>query len=717
MRPRRTRRLHPFVGGLIIVAAVSYGWAAAPSLHLTSAAAASSAAASSGTPTFGEPTVSGVQGNGFEQDVRLSPDGTIYTSAPASLSSAISYIWRSLDGGKTFKWVPGIVQPVGKPPTCVGGGDSELATDSSNNLYFNVLTLANFSTARSPDHGRTFPTVSCAGTPDAAVDRQWYTVDGNPTTTGNIFLAYDRVGQASPVLPSPAPADCTAANASNNLLVLARSPLPAGQALAGVQFAPSQALSCDEGIMGNDEFFNYKDTGKRVFVIHDNNAFNSISMARCDVIPFVPSTTGLGNCVNVLISSFPYAKTGTNFPTMTVDKAGHLFAIWGQEAVTGGVPGGTPTGDTVLMYSTSHDEGNTWSTPKQLPTPGLHTNVFAWPAAGDDGRIDVAWYGTPVTCDATCVAAGGAPDHVKGDWSLWMAQTLDDGTHWTPPLLASEHFTHRGNIQTVLGGQTGDRTLGDFLQLRIGKQGEANISYADSNSQTEASTPQAFFVKQNGGSGVFASNPTVHGDAKPVNSVTDPAGDATFDSAGNSSGNLPNLDILGSSISMPDSAHYRVTMKIANLTSLTPDPSGGGPTLVWNTQWHVPSATDPNGGKYFFVYMESTGGGAPVCYSGENAETAVGGGVSLTYPGMQQITGSACTYTAGAPGKISITVPLANVAEVAPISNILYSVTASTMTAAAPPENFVPPVEPIGGELFNLIDVARGYDFNPAKGG
>ena len=330
MKRRRTTRLLPVVGGLIMVAAAISGLAAAPSLRLASTAPASTA-----TPTFGEPTVSEVQGNGFEQDVRLSPDGTIYTSAPASLSSTISYIWRSLDGGKTFKWVPGIVQPAGKPPTCVGGGDSELATDSANNLYFNDLTLANFSTARSPDHGRTFPTVSCAGTPDAAVDRQWYTVDGNPTTTGNIFLAYDRVGQASPVLPPPAPADCTQANASNNLLVLARSPFPAGQALAGVQFAPSQALSCDEGIMGNDEFFNYKDTGKRVFVIHDNNAFNSISMARCDVIPFVPSTTGLGNCVNVLISSFPGAKTGTNFPTMTVDKAGHLFAIWGQEALDG----------------------------------------------------------------------------------------------------------------------------------------------------------------------------------------------------------------------------------------------------------------------------------------------------------------------------------------------------------------------------------------------
>ena len=51
-------------------------------------------------PTFGEPTVSGVQGNGFEQDVRLSPDGAIYTSAAASLSSTISHI----PGGPLRAW-------------------------------------------------------------------------------------------------------------------------------------------------------------------------------------------------------------------------------------------------------------------------------------------------------------------------------------------------------------------------------------------------------------------------------------------------------------------------------------------------------------------------------------------------------------------------------------------------------------------------------------
>src|SRR5438105_287551 len=72
-------------------------------------------------PVFGEPTISGVQGNGFEEDLRLDRAGRVYTSSPGSLSSTISWVWRSLDSGKTFKWVPAAVQPTGKLPTCAGG--------------------------------------------------------------------------------------------------------------------------------------------------------------------------------------------------------------------------------------------------------------------------------------------------------------------------------------------------------------------------------------------------------------------------------------------------------------------------------------------------------------------------------------------------------------------------------------------------------------------
>src|SRR5699024_3146319 len=120
-----------------------------------------------------------------EASLRLDPSDPkrMYESAPGSLSSDTSWVWTSADGGKTFKWVAAAAPQTGKYSTCAGGGDTELAVDSAGSLYFNDLTLANFSTSRSDDHGRTV-TCSNTGVPDTAVDRQWYTVDGDPRNGG-----------------------------------------------------------------------------------------------------------------------------------------------------------------------------------------------------------------------------------------------------------------------------------------------------------------------------------------------------------------------------------------------------------------------------------------------------------------------------------------------------------------------------------------------------
>src|SRR5713226_3460812 len=119
------------------------------------------------------------------------------------------------------------------------------------------------------------------------------------------------------------------------------------------------------------------------------------------------------------------------------------------------------------MYSYSANEGNTWSTPIQIDTSGapggaLHNNVFPWIVAGDDGRVDIVWYGTPGLADPanpTCGAGPpnngtGGPDSTTGAlWSLWMAQSLNAhlAPTFTAPILASEHFNHRGTIQTIIG--------------------------------------------------------------------------------------------------------------------------------------------------------------------------------------------------------------------------------------------------------------------------
>ncbi|HEX8077647.1 MAG TPA: hypothetical protein VF511_07515, partial [Chthoniobacterales bacterium] len=696
-------------------------------------------------PTFGHPIISGIQGVGFEQDLRLDPSNPnrLYTSAPGTLSANTSWIWRSLDAGRTFKWIPNATALEGKVALpCPGGGDTELGVDIGGRLYFCDLTLANFSTARSDDLGATF-TCSSTGVPDAVVDRQWYTFDGDPLNGGSIYLTNDEFAQSSGPCGS-------LTGLGNNILVMYRSPVGAA-ADAGIQFGPANKITsqtgCDEGIMGNNEVSPVATTlgqpngnngyttlpapVKHIFVVHDDALLHKILVGRCFPVAFGPPVANVSdpsglNCVDLpIIDLGANVKTGGDFPTMAIDKAGNLYAVWEQAPINGS---GQVTGDTILKYTYSTDQGNTWAAPMTVDTSGspvgiLHTNVFAWMAAGDDGRVGIAWYGTPGqppfpgngpdSCDASC------------DWSLWYVQTMNghDATPvFTAPVQASEHFVHRGSIQTLIGGQTGDRTLGDFLQLRMGVQGEAQIGYADSNNIDEIFAPHGMFVRQNGGPGLLTgTSPVSILGLTPFNSVGDPPGDGKYEQNGISSANMPHLDITRSSITKVSTAPcsaaspcYRVEMRINNL-SLAPTPmQDPDTTLVWHTQWLVPSTSDANGGKNFHVYAESNNGAALQCFYGQNAATAVGGGVALTYPGTAALPATNCQRTLGPNGSIVIYVPLANVNEAGAIDNLLHEVTASTMTLSEP-ANTVTPFAGIGGSLFNVIDVAQTYVFDPAQ--
>jgi hypothetical protein len=104
-----------------------------------------------------------------------------------------------------------------------------------------------------------------------------------------------------------------------------------------------------------------------------------------------------------------------------------------------------------------------------------------------------------------------------------MVQTLNGhaaSPTFTAPIQASQHFIHRGSMNTLIGGQNGDRAQGDFLQIRIGAQGEARISYSDTNNLDEALVPHGMFVQQNAGDSLFvASSPVNIPGLAPFNSV------------------------------------------------------------------------------------------------------------------------------------------------------------------------------------------------------
>jgi len=664
-------------------------------------------AATGDLPAFDTPVIAGIQGYGFEQSLRLAPDGTVYASVPDALSSATSFIWRSTDEGRTFKWIPASGPFTGKPLGCVGGGDTELAVDETGSLYFIDLTLANFSTARSDDKGRTFAGASCTAVTSTPVDRQWYAVDGDPKNGGALYLASNEVAEGP---PDPSCGE-------NNRLVLYRSPVDGAGPSAGIEFGPANRITaaCEEGIMGNVEV---SPTTKHIFIPHDDNSFDSILVARCEKVPFTTDPSGT-TCVDKPVTTFPGHKTAGLFPTLAIDKAGTLFVVWQQAPVEGPYVELTDdddrvvSGDTTLWLSTSTDEGDTWTAPKKIPTPGLHHNVYTWAAAGDAGRIGLAWYGTTSSSTPGTAPDGNTqqpqtvsgPDNVQGVWNLYYSASLDGGATWTAPVVASDHHVRKGPLFTFLGGGNqggGRRSLGDFINLRVGPDGEAVISYGDGTNLIGDILPHAMIARQRSGPSLYASPGTVSRPARLSGSATDPSGDATFDSLSVVGPNQPNLDLLSSSLAKTKTT-YRITLTVADLTDLAPGAQAGGTTLVWHTQFKVVSPAMPNGGKTFHAYMESVNGAAPTFHFGENAAQLNGGGALLTYPGSVTVPGA---YNADA-GIITIDVPRGLVAG-AGADPVLHSVTSSTQTLASAADT-VPSLGGIGGQPFNLVDVVAPY--------
>ena len=139
--------------------------------------------------------------------------------------------------------------------------------------------------------------------------------------------------------------------------------------------------------------------------------------------------------------------------------------------------------------------------------------------------------------------------------------------------------------------------------MRIGPKGEAHISYADSNNIAGAFLrPHAMYVRQNGGTSVVERDSTRRRATRScINGASDPSGDGRFDANGvPGASNMPNLDILDSSMSKPSAADchpagtpcYRVKMTVNDLTSLAPAAgvAPGDTVLRWLTQWLVPAS-------------------------------------------------------------------------------------------------------------------------------
>jgi hypothetical protein len=666
-------------------------------------------------PGFGREVIVDHQRVTGEPSIVIDSHDRIYVSGPFGFSTTASFLWRSTDHGKTFHLVPGNLPPYGKPNvTCVGGGDSALATDSADRVYFTDLQgLTDVSNSVSADHGSTWLS-TCNAANAAGVDRPWVAAFGNPQNGGALYQTVDEISQCT--------TGCGLGDIGNNIVEITRSqdgvtflPLPAQQiepdgivsgivtdSVGGVYIGHTALVDASRNIVGGGDA---NGNPNAVVVVRFPKGYSSATpitltngQTLCQMKPSL-CTTDIVFRAPLDSNGNSTVTVGQDFAPITIDRAGNLYAVWSQARVDSS--SGNISGPSQIYMSASTDHGAHWGKPVKVTaaTPNLQTNVFPWITAGDAGRVDIVWYGTPTL--GACPNQPCGSSAIQAHWFVMMAQSLNALTA-TPTLATtkvSEVSNHFGAICTMgIGCSTGgDRGVLDFLSVTTGRHGEANVVWADAvNRNFVGGTSSAViaFNRQNSGPSLYTSVGQVTGaNGATGGAVGSP--DAYFSANGSTTPASGNLIIQSASISEPDASHYQVTITVKDLASLLVSPTLGGTDAVWMLRWEVP---DSNGaGHTYFAAMESDAGQAPTFFDGETSTISTSHGKFLTYPPAHTIQG---TYTAASPGVIKLLVPIADVGGNA--SQRLFSATALTATQTAPSSS--------GDSIFSQIDATAPFD-------
>ncbi len=417
---------------------------------------------------------------GSEPSIRSAPDGTLYIVAPQGLLSKNpdnsegggDVIWRSDDGGKTWKFL-------GSLDNQQGGGDADVAPDAKGNVWGSGLTLANTTSAFSEDRGQSFQT-NLVGTLDTVVDRQWIeTYKDKPyvfLTTGDIK--------------------------ERNILLSKIRRLPTGQPAPPEQ---TVTVSGDDPYQWPGEIAVDEKNGF-VYVAYntddDSVVHDKIMVARTDL-----------NLENQKLFKVAVTKGDSfdSFVGIDVDKAGNVYTVWTERR-----PREVEKfGRTGSYVASSRDNGKTWGKPVKVNSRA-RTTTFPWLVAGSGGRVGVAYYGIN--------HRGPSPEDVVIDgrrvpkWKIWVSYSLN-GAGKDPSYIEKRAtgIMHVGNICTSgTGCSPGTRDLADFFQLDLNPCGRIVITYTDNSRDTvdessgeRTSNKQELiaFVKQSGGPKFYKSPP------------------------------------------------------------------------------------------------------------------------------------------------------------------------------------------------------------------
>jgi hypothetical protein len=445
-----------------------------------------------------------------EPNMRADSHNCLYSGAPGNPDA-----WKSTDAGASFFKLP---NPVVSAGAVAGGGDSEIVTFPQptgvrpDQVYYADLAVASVNISKSIDGGATWfspGTGGIAGEVSVSTDRQWMSADRNGANQTIYLWEHEFVSQILRMNAltndsgSPGPPDTRSGGpwspfqngmTDPELVALAST---VGNTVPGPTFVDpathqvygflsastptTNAIGAPTGKLPNVWEADAPGTftpGVPPGQFTNHPVFKGVIDSPANPAPPAGSATIGSNTANL-------------FNGAAIDAAGNIYATWA-----------TPNGRTGLYdvwFASSHDHGKTFYGPFKINPNGIQGNM-PWIAAGDNGRIDIVYYGTPDTQDPTT--------STSDKWYVFFAQSLNaaDREPVFSVAQASDHITHQGPICNVgiLCG-TGTRQLLDFFQVAIGPDGMANIAYADTGASN--GTPHISYARQIGGpSGV--ANPT-----------------------------------------------------------------------------------------------------------------------------------------------------------------------------------------------------------------
>ena len=682
------------------------------------------ASSSAKGPLFGREVIVDHQRVTGEPSISIDGEDRIYVSTPYGFATTASFVWRSVDHGTSFHLAPGNAPPVGKPlVTCVGGGDSGLALDKENRLYFvDLQGLTDVSNSVSSDQGATWST-TCNAANDSGVDRPWIAAFGDPQAGGALYQTVDQteecIGACLPDL----------GEVGSNIVEITRSqdgvtftPLPAQQIepdgivsgivtdSSGGVYISHTGLVDAKGNLINGSDANGNDNA--VVVVRFPKGYNQTTPTVLDGQTLCQAQPTL--CTTEVVYHGPLNSSGDStitvgqdFAPIAIDRKGNLYVVWAQAPVDTST--GSVSGSSQIYLAVSTNHGATWGPPVRVTaaTPGLETSLFPAVAAGDPGRVDILWYGTPTL--GSCPSQPCGSSAISAHWSVLMAQSLNaivDGQPNSKPTFTttrvSEVSNHFGAICTFGISCTtgGDRGLLDFISVTVGLKGEANVVWSDAVNQNQVggtSSAIIAFSRQYAGPSLYANIGQVNGTA-PASGHALGSPDAIYSANGAAIEASANLVLRSASVAMPDSEHFTFSINVRSLSTLAVSPILGGTDAVWLVRWEVP---DPAGaGHTYFAAMESDNGQAPTFFDGETTTLDSDEGFFLTYPSTKTIQGS--YKNSSTDGVITLTVPVADVGGSS--SATLYSLTGVTVTQSSASSS---------NTIYNQIDATGPFDFTP----